>query len=297
MATFEEVGIRYLTAASVQAFREAPALWVLRYLFGKKDFRSPAFARSLALSDGMRQMLHHSNLGMGEDVALHSYVRMTDEWELNRDTDTGARNEHDNILPMFEVAVKALSANLGGLFRPNSSGLATHTFIGDLSTPFLSVPTFTFDQLQMHIKYTNRCPSKPKPKDLMAMAIDSLARPRLGCAILYVTAKKAAWYEPRPEELVEAVMGLGFDARALEVFLAAVESPEHALAMTPLNPDFYQWKPELLSEARQILFNSVEKVNGIICAKVRGRLPESKSWDTHVDLLSVDRPWDTEIEL
>lgn len=290
MATFEECGIRYLTAASIQAFRENSALWVLRYLMGRSDFRSPAFARSLALGDGMKHTLHFDDVGGGEDVALDSYLSRIEGFGIPRD-DPKALAEQDAILPMLELAVKALQQNLGGLFRPIASGLATSTFIRNFNTPFLSIPAFIWADVQLHIKYTHALPSKIKPKDLMAVAIDDHARSTRP-AVLYVTMKKFAWYEPEPADIEYAIQCLTQDAQALQVFLGAVTTPEHALAMCPLNPEFYQWKPQLLSEARQIL-GGVDY--GALCAKDR-RFSEGHTRDSHGGLLPDDRLGDAEDE-
>jgi hypothetical protein len=293
MATFEEAGIRYLTAASIQAFRDNSALWVMRYLFGRSDFRSAAFARSLALNDGMKAALHYGDVGRGEDAALWSYERRLEGAGI-KPSDPSARSEQDAILPMFNMAVKALQENLGGLERPISSGLATHTFIGDFSTPFLSVPTFVFEQVQLHIKYTHRLPSKIQPKDMMALAIDGEARD-VQPGILYVTMKKHAWLIPSQRELTEAAQQLVEDASALTAFLGAADSPEQALAMCPLNPEFYQWKPQLLSDCRTILRNHKEKLlDGSLCPQIGRRFSESPARHPHRNLLPDYRSGDAD---
>ena len=295
MATFDEVGIRYLTAASVQAFRDNSALWCLRYLFGKSDFRSAAFARSVALNNGLKHILHTGDVSYGEDLALESYVRQCEEWGLDVMADPAARSEHDTLLEHLSGAVKAINENLGGFPRPIASGLATHAFIGEFNTPFLSVPSFIFEDVQLHVKYTHRCPSKIQPKDMMAMSVDAAARmqpPR----VLYVTTKKHLWGVPTPADLALARYCLEEDALALQRFLGACETPEQALAMCPLNSEFYQWKPQLLSDARSILLNHTEKLNAALRSEVGGRLSEGPHRLPHRDLLSDYRPGDAEID-
>jgi hypothetical protein len=181
MDSLDEAGITYLTASSVSQWREAPALWVLRYLFGIKDFRSAAFARTLALRDGLKAAVNQLEIGKAEDLALGVYFAHLERMGIDPSSPE-ARNEHDSMLPMLDMSVKEFRAR-GLMVRPWACGIATSHWVEDIDVPLLSIADFVYESVQVKVCFTHRFPSKIRPKDLMGMAIDSLVRQqRVACS-------------------------------------------------------------------------------------------------------------------
>jgi len=295
MPTFDDVGIRYLTPASIMLFRECPAAWVLRHLFGKQKGGKPAFARSIAMKDGTKVLAYRGDFDEAVWVAQQSYARQLERMRIDPGGE-GPRSEQDAILPMLRETCKAfLEAGLDEL--PIAADLVSSVWLSnDLTAPFLSVPHLIYPDVQIQVRYTHRCPTKIQPRHMMALAVDQRLREQ-AVGIIYVTTKKnSGLMLPRPGELEQAQADMEFDAMALQTFLGSVESREHALAMVPLNPDTYQWTPELLLEARLIIHNAKDHVDGIIRAK-RAGISEGPSWDAHGNLLSDYRSGDAENDL
>lgn len=292
MDTLEECGITYLTAASLQLWREAPAVWALRYLFGIHSYKLPKVARSVALKDGLRAYLHTHDESLAEDTALEAYERKLVDWCVSP-SDPDARSQHCTILPMISVIVKEIK-DLGIDQKPLAFSIARHVPVDWAPVPLLSVVDFVFADRQLKIKFTDRRPSAIKPRDLASLAIDVMARNQPP-QIVYVTHKHAGWHEPTIDELYVAQRQLQAEAEAMEVFLLSAQTREHALAMLPLNHEHWAWKPGLLEAASNIITQSKEKTLGLICTE-RRRLSEGASRHPRGDLLPGPGSWDAEID-
>jgi len=282
MDSFDECGIRYLTPSSINAFRDNPAYWVMRFLYGVQT-TSPAFIRSIAVKAGVKSMLYERKLGHAEDRALETFQHRIGvsgmDWE-----DPGVQDEYDNVLPMFDLAVKALDG-LGLIKMPTAMDMPTHVWADGVTAPFLSSPDIVYEDCVVDLKPTKRCPSKLPFRDLAAMAIHSRAREGVVIHNIYATNKKYASYAPLPSQLDEAWADLVTDAFALQTFVFSAESREHALAMTPLNRDHFYWSDESLEKARSILKLTQERMHGLNNAAGTRRLRAPGTGDPFGDML------------
>lgn len=289
----EEAGIGYLTARSISQWRESPALWVLHRMFGVVDFKVPAVARSIACHDGLRHILYTGDISAGEDVALQVYVRKLGDWGLDAGSPE-ARSDQDSILCSIQCLVQEIQ-HRGLLKKPLATRISVPVWMEGVSVPLLSIAHYVWDNLQLDVKFGLKCPTSIQPKDMLTLVLNEKARAQ-PAEICYVTPKKVGWYEPEVPALLKCWEKAAIDARAMETFVLTAPSREHALAMLPLNPDTYLWKPHLLEAATDILINSREKIIGSLCSQNR-ELPESTSGRPHRNLLPSDRSWNAEIEL
>lgn len=261
MDTLDECGIKYLTASAIDQWRDSPAVWALKAFFGFQDYRSPAFARSMALKDGLRGAFNQLGRSASEDLALRVFQMKLGEWGI-APASPGALKEHDSILSMLDGAVKEFLER-GLMVRPMASGIANSHWVDDIEVPLLSVADFVFDTHQVKVVFTHRCPSAPRPRDLMGLAIDALVRSQQ-VAVLYVTMKKAAWYEPSPDDLAAALRDFVMEARNLQTFVHTIDSREHAMACLPLNSGHYRWTPALREKAISIITEAQESISHLL---------------------------------
>ncbi|HET8721018.1 MAG TPA: hypothetical protein VFM24_03250 [Nitrospira sp.] len=292
MDSLEECGIHYLTASSVQQWREQPAVWVMEKLLGIRENRATAVAKTIAVKDGLRHALYAEDAYIGEDIALDVYRRKLLEWRIDP-TSEAARSDEDIVLPLYDVHVKEIQ-RLGLLKKPLATGIASSLLVDGLGTALLAVTDFVFDDAQLRIKCCGRLPSSIQPRDMAALALDARVRGQVPM-IVYATPKKLATYVPNGIELDAALDALIADARSLETFVRTAETPMHALAMLPVNTGHYLWKPELQVAASNML-NQWRTQNGALCTEGRG-LPEGAARISHLDLLPDDRSGDAESDL
>lgn len=288
MQDFDEVGITYLTASSIGAFRDNPAWWCMRYLYGRGNAKAPAIVRGIAIKDGLRHYLYKGDMRAAEDQALASYKVKIVQWGLEDHPE--AENEHDNILPMFDGACQAFDAEKLGVLHaatPVTSDMASSVWADGLDAPFLSSPAFVFADRIIDVKATKRCPSKPVDRDVTNCAIHYKVKP-LPIYILYVTHKKHNLLKVGQEDLDRAWLDLVLDAQSLQRFIKTAETREHALGMVPLNIGHFRWDEQLLGEAKEVLQLSEERINAIAYARSTEELRDTGSRDSSGHLLSDD---------
>lgn len=302
MDSLEECGITYLTASSIAAFRDNPAWWCLKYLYGKSGDKTGRVALSIAIREGVKTWLQTGDEGLGEDATLDSFMMNVRDWNLLPNNNiTKASDElkssYDATLPTFGMAVKTLSEHDFDRNTSNfiGSNMPKSVWLDGIGTPFLSSPSLIFEHAVVELKTTKACPSSIRDRELSLLGLHARAWNR-DVAVLYVTMKKAALYRPLPAMLDASLLFLGIDAMAIEVFLKTASSREHALAMSALNPQHYLWSDKSLAEAQLLLTLSKGKFHGFFPPQTNEfrtapsrdasghLLPHPGSWDAGDDL-------------
>lgn len=286
MNDFDECGIRYLTASSIDAYRDNPAAWVMRYLFGYQT-GSAELARTIAVRSAVKHWMYGMDLGKVEDK-LDEFFQVVCE---DRGVDTqspDARSEHSTLLALFSKTVQALQqlgvgVQVGKL--PLAAGLPHSVWADGLDAPFLTAPAFVFQDFTLELKWGKRCYNSVQPRDLANLAVQSRAYPGKPQKIIYITHSRDALHVPLPGMLEAAWTALVIDAMALQTFIKTATSREHALAMVPVNPSQFRWDDHTLTKAGEILALTQEKLNGIARTK-NVELRDAGAGDVPWDLLS-----------
>ncbi len=285
MNDFDECGIHYLTASSIDAYRDNPAAWVMRYLYGLQT-GSAALARTIAVRSAVKHWMYGMDLGSVEDK-LDEFFQVVCE---DRGVDIhspDARSEHSTLLALFTRAIKALQqlgvgAQVGKL--PLAAGLPHSVWADGLDAPFLTAPAFVFQDFTLELKFGKRCYTSVQPRDLANLAVQSRAYPGKPQKILYVTHSKDSAPEVSPEALEAAWAALVIDALALQTFIKTATTREHALAMVPVNPSQFRWDEPALTKAGEILALTQERLDGLKSTENR-ELRDPGTWDVLGDLL------------
>lgn len=264
MNDFDECGIRYLTASSIDMYRDNPGAWVMRYLYGLQT-GSAALARTIAVRSAAKHWIYGESLGNVED-RLDEFFQVVC---ADRGVDIhspDARSEHSTLLALFTRTVQALQQlgvghNVGKL--PLAAGLPHSVWADGLEAPFLAAPAFVFQDFTLELKWGKRCYTDVQPRDLGNLAVQSRVYRDRPQKILYITHSKDSCPEIAPERLEAAWAALVVDALALQTFIKTATTREHALAMVPVNPSQFRWDGPTLTRAGEILALTQERLNGI----------------------------------
>jgi hypothetical protein len=247
MASFEEVGIRWLSSSSVSNFCACPAAWVAKTLIGSKGGIVPAIARHNAVHAGVRTWLHGSMYTLAEDVALREYELNVAELPVSEEM----RKEQDAILPMLHESFKVFLA-LEHRKPPLLSKVFDTVWLDGISVPFVCKPDYVFDDCIVNLKTSHRLPSTCIIRERQDAGLQA-KKYKLPVIVGYVTMKKSCHFALTGLEMQLALDELVADAFSVQTFIEGVTSAEQALAMLPMNPTHYLWTPELLQAAQSRL--------------------------------------------
>src|SRR5438105_10679676 len=75
MDPFDQHGIRHLSASSLALYRAAPALWVLRYLFGVHDDATAYAWRGKAVEMAVDAVIDGASDEQAVEVAMQAFER------------------------------------------------------------------------------------------------------------------------------------------------------------------------------------------------------------------------------
>jgi len=104
--------------------------------------------------------------------------------------------------------------------------------------PVIGYLDFAFDGLDVDLKTTKACPSKPRPEHVRQVSLYRAARGRDG-GLLYVTDKKHAYYPVDDQMMDEALMEMHAAALSLNNFLARMDSREDVLRSLPFDWEYF----------------------------------------------------------
>lgn len=102
MDGFQKHGIDHLSSSSINLWSNAPDVWVMQYLFGKRTPMGPAPWRGICVEDAVVDTL----LGGSEQNAIKAALEKFDKRFLIGNEAT--TKERDMIEPMVQIAVEEL---------------------------------------------------------------------------------------------------------------------------------------------------------------------------------------------
>lgn len=224
--SFTRFGIEHLSASSLNLWRGAPGIWGLRYLAKIKDAGNAAMWRGTAVENGFAALLRTKDLNEARDLA-HRNFDMNSQGELSDEITA----ERELIAPMIGECLR---------WKPPSDLMATQLriehWLEDVPVPIIGYLDLGFDGIDIDLKTTKACPSAPRADHVRQVALYRAARGRAG-GLLYVTAKKHAYF-PIDDDAMERALGdLQADALSLSNFLARCESKKDALKSLPVDWD------------------------------------------------------------
>lgn len=254
MASFEEAGLSFLSASSVDNYNANPAYWVTRYLLGVKNPVAPAVIRTAAIKAAVAHVMRGATLEEGEDLARRHFDQC--RLDVADELAGGIPAEQDAILPMFHEVSKALQGvALGKFIGP---GVFNTVWLDGISVPFMSKPDLVFEECVVDVYPSNRLLSTPSDKHLANAALHKLHCGR-DPIIVYATMKKRGVHYLTAVDCLKAVGRLRREAARIEELVTRIERPEDALGFLPLRPDHFLWSETSLAAAAVALDNPARR--------------------------------------
>lgn len=237
MNSFERFEIKHLSVSSLNLWRASPGVWALRYIARLKDDGNAAMWRGSAVENGLAAHLrgHDNPCSIAHDAFdLNCQGEIADEITAERGL----------IEPMLDVCK---------LWKPpaelNATQLRVEYFLDHIPIPLIGYLDFAFQDIDVDLKTTKACPSVPRPDHVRQVSLYRAARGRNG-GLLYVTAKKYAYYDVDDDAMERGLNDLQCDALSLYNFLSRCDSKQDALKSLPVDwESFYAPKTKVpLSE-------------------------------------------------
>jgi hypothetical protein len=237
---FERHGITHLSPSSLRLWREAPAVWIGKYLLRAPDETGPSAWRGQAVEAGVDRLLF--NLGREAAVAA-----MRDEWDKHALglIDPQAAKESmalEDFLIQAEIA-------FAGMPVPLTRQTKMELELPGISVPLLGFADWVFPDAGTDLKTTWRMPSVPTPAHVDQVSFYSMHSGK-PFTLTYVTPKRWTRYEVTPGMAAEGWDRLIETAQAVRSFLGRVESPHDALSM--FSPDYtdFHFSPAMVDAVR-----------------------------------------------
>lgn len=234
---FERHGVDHLSASSLNLWSNAPDLWIVQYLFGRRTPMGASAWRGICVEDAVVATL----MGGKEAEAIDASLAKFDARFPIGDEKT--TKEREVIAPMVSVALQELK-EFGEPEFPEDGGQnkISITAKGDgWQIPVIGFIDLYFPKhgLVVDLKSTNRIPSAMSADHVRQRAIYARAMGNCAVKFLYVSSKKAAWLEDG--DVTETMADTKRQIIRMERFLRMVDK-ETARDIIPCNKSSFYWQ-------------------------------------------------------
>ncbi len=240
MNPFKKHGIGHLSPSSLNLYIAQPGIWALRYLARRKEAGNVKMWRGTAVEAGYVAYLRTSNPEEAYDVAMRSYRLNVAE---NNAGSESADEEAKLIEPMLAQCL---------LWTPpsdiNASQIKVKHYFDGVPVPVMGYVDLSFEGLDVDLKTTTRCPSKPSADHVRQVSLYRVARNKPG-ALLYVTDKRRAYFEVTDEMMAPALEELAGAARKVTRLLTAFKDAEEVLSVLPIDMSDFRAPKETAARA------------------------------------------------
>lgn len=243
---FEKHGIDHLSPSSLRLFRDAPAVWIGKYLLKAPDEAGPGAWRGQAVEAGVDRLL----FGLDGGAALEAMQNKWDE-QAQGIVDPDAVKEYDALLDFLVQARTAFD----GMPVPLQRQAKIELTLPGISVPLIGYSDWIWPDRGTDLKTSWRIPSAPTPAHVEQVSAYSMFH---GCEfnLVYVSPRRWTRYE-----VTSAMAAEGWDrvcegALALKSFLSRVDNGIDALSC--FSPDYqsFYFSPsmvEAVKEAKRVV--------------------------------------------
>jgi hypothetical protein len=237
---FERHGIDHLSPSSLRLFREAPAVWIGKYLMRVEDLGGPGAWRGKAVEAGVDRLLFGFDKTDAEVAMLNAW-----DHEAQGVVDDAALKEHGALLDFLRQAWLAFHDQPIPLQRQAKVSLE----IPGISVPLIGYADWVWPAMGTDLKTTWRMPSTPDPIHIEQISVYSL---HFGVpfTLTYVTPKKWTRYEINQSQAAEAWDRVIEAAHAVRSFLAKVDGAHDALSMFAPDYTSFYFSPAMVEAVR-----------------------------------------------
>jgi RecB family exonuclease len=195
MTPFERHGLTHLSPSSLALYRNSPALWIVRYLFGVRDVETPFSWRGKAVERAVSAVLFD---GAEDDEAIEVALAAF-EREAQGEVSPQASRERAGIPGMVRRAAW-IFRKFG---KPLSQQHRVEVWIDGVEVSVLGFADFLYDNMVIDLKTTFAIPSKPRidHEVQVTMYADALTRHP---GLVYVSPRKLVVYPHRQIDIPAA---------------------------------------------------------------------------------------------
>jgi len=226
MNPFQRHGIKHLSPSSLNLFIAQPGIWALRYLGRQREAGNVKMWRGSAVESGFVAYLRTGDLEQANEAAARAYWLNVDE---NNARGEAAGKEAELLQPMLEQCLKWNPPS-----ELNAAQIKVEHFFDDVPVPVMGYLDLAFEGSDVDLKTTAALPSKPRPDHVRQVSLYRAARGRAG-GLLYVTAKKHAYYEVTDEMMAPAIAELSEAAVKMSKLLGAFDKAEDIVSVLPID--------------------------------------------------------------
>lgn len=245
MSPFARHGIKHLSPSNLATYRQEPAYWVAKYLFGLKDEGGAKMWVGNAVEAGLKAWLHGVPEKDARQIAMQRFEQDA-QGEVSNEIEA-CRAE---IGPMLSRAIERVEKRWDS--KPLCQ-VACRYFVDGVEVPIIGFLDFAFDDgLILDLKTTRRMPSEPKPDHAAQVAFYCKSRNGGHGALLYATTKRSELYTLNDDQVDAAFKELVQAAKAVRNLLRLVPTKEAAASMFAPNYDHYFWSDKLKESATRI---------------------------------------------
>lgn len=244
MDPFERHGITHLSPSSLALYRVAPALFVLRYLYGVRDEAGAFAARGKAVEAAVAAIVMEN----ASDDAAIALAMLVFERDAGGEISPEINKERLAIPEMVRRAAP-LFRKLG---RPVACQWRIEARLDGIEVPILGYADFVYEPFVLDLKTTFAIPSIPRADHAVQIAFYAAAL-SLRPGLIYASPRKTACYSHNSINVESACRLLRQSANAVRAMLAAAESREAAAALfVPVTTDF-RWSATTREAAERVL--------------------------------------------
>lgn len=229
MSNFETHGISHLSASQINTWINAPSLWVLEKLLGKRGNMGCSAHRGTAAEAGISAGLFNQALAQEEcvAVAIPVYDRLTAlSGDPKRDTERA-------VIPGMITQGLKLREH-GAPIKPNSGDQhKIEVRLEGVSVPIIGYLDWLYADEVLDLKTTMRVPSAMSDTHLRQASLYKLAHLDKRVRFFYASDKKSEKHTLTREQYDNAIWQLTCAAMRLERFLGVSKDKMELAAIIP----------------------------------------------------------------
>lgn len=233
--------IRYLSPSSIILFKNQPALWCVKYLYGVKDEAGPAAWRGTAVEAGVDWLvLNEADPANAEAAALANFD-LNAQGEISDEIE----KERANVPLILKAASPAMLAH----GKPLARQVKVETYLDGISIPVIGFLDYDYADKLVDLKTTLRMPKEPRPDHAAQVALYAQARQKRPI-LVYATPRQCTEFAVNSHE--DAIKDLTRSARALCAALDSFDDQERMSRV--FAPDFnsFYWNDKTKNAAMEI---------------------------------------------
>lgn len=229
MSSFETHGISHLSASQINTWINAPSLWVLEKLLGKRGNMGCSAHRGTAAEAGISAGLFNESMTQEEcvAVAMPVYDRLTAlSGDPKRDTERA-------VIPGMITQGLKLREH-GAPIKPNSGDQhKIEVRLEGVSVPIIGYLDWLYAEEVLDLKTTMRVPSAMSDTHLRQASLYKLAHLDKRVRFFYASDKRSEKHTLTREQYDNAIRQLTCAAMRLERFLGVSKDKMELAAIVP----------------------------------------------------------------